>query len=215
MKKMKYVMSHDEFENQCWNYYLFLEEKFLHATQFVYLSKYNFTCYSHEFVNLLIITSIEFENIVKIIYRHTNGLDQSEKFNKPICNYYSEAIVPLFKLLEEGDTPLIKLNSQHVSFSPLVEFGKHRTWWSKYNDVKHSKTTNFRKANMWNVLNALSAVFAIDCLFLKCLATTPVDAPVLSSKLFYFENFRFNASFAPMCTTQEILNDLENMDNAL
>ena len=50
------------------------------------------------------------------------------------------------------------------------------TWWRNYNDVKHQRvglikgTKNYAKANQWNLINALSALYILETKFIAYLS---------------------------------------------
>jgi len=78
-------------------------------------------------------------------------------------------------------------------------------WWEKHNDIKHNRTGklvngknkfNYQHANLYNVLNALAALYVLEKYFYKDLAER--DAPIgkrpyillePSSKMFGFFDF--------------------------
>lgn len=197
-------MTHKEFEDKCWSYYIFLENSFLHTTRYVYLSTDNFDTYSYEFDSLLLTVATEFENIIKIIYITMTG-NQINPDNS-IRLHYNRVKDTLFSRLTSGNIPEAKVISRDILLSPFYKFGKANTWWRAYTGIKHERLGNQHLAKMDNVLNALAAVFCLDCLFAIYLVPNPpdennqMDILLPQSNLFYCNNFSFRACAGRMIT---------------
>lgn len=187
-------MTRKEFNESCWPYYLYLENKFLETTHYVHLTLANYPCYSYEYNSLLITISTEFENIIKIIYlSYENTLPSG---HKPICYFFDAIKSDLFSQVPGNTLPMAQvINGTGIHLNPFDSFcngnaaaTSSKTWWRCYTNVKHWRITNFSEANLENVLNALAAVFLLDSLFMKKfpdrLNGKDVDAPEISSRLF-------------------------------
>lgn len=200
-------MTHNEFEVQYWTYYIFLENSFLHATRYVYLSKKNFSCYSYEFDSMLLTVATEVENVIKTIYREVIKSNNGEKKKKSITEWYNLVKNKIFTNFEYGELPEVSIRGRKLHFSPFKGFGVNTTWWSHYNSIKHDRYLNLTKANMENVLNALAALYCLESLFAMFLASyqpDTYDALLPLSKLFYNKNFKFKYCFEPIATYDEI-----------
>lgn len=207
-------MTRIEFDANCWPYYLYLENKFLEATQYVHLSPDNYKCYSYEYNSLLITTSTEFENILKIIYKsYGNPLTTTDRHSNR--ELFSQIKDKLFIHVTHNTLPEVSIiNSSQMVFKPFDSFfsaDTSQTWWECYTNVKHWRIEKFTEANMENVLMALAAVFILDSLFMinnphkiRALTSTEereIDAPSKPSRLFLPRNFHFRAHYNDIVVT--------------
>lgn len=204
-------LNHSNFENLYWSYYIFLENSFLHATRYVYLSCDNFACYSYEFNSLLLTFATEVENVIKTIYRFFE-INGKVKKGKPesLMQAYDEISHILFQNLTKGELPEVAVTGRSISLSPFDGFGKQSTWWSDHNAIKHDRQMNLQKANMKNVINALAGIYCLDSLFgieLEKKEPDTYDALLPLSNIFHNENFNFKYNFNPICTYNEIGNN--------
>lgn len=64
-------------------------------------------------------------------------------------------------------------------------------WWSPYNDVKHERITNYKKANLKNVVNALAGLYILEIYSVKFIGDRDSvrDVPNDISQLFEAINF--------------------------
>ena len=69
---MSFNLSHDDFENTCWEYYLQLENRFLNITKYIMIDRSNYKTYSFEIMNLILCICVEIESVIKIITGNRN-----------------------------------------------------------------------------------------------------------------------------------------------
>lgn len=203
-------MTREEFDKNCWPYYLYLENSFLETTRFVHLSIDNYACYSYEYNSLLITISTEFENIIKILYK-TYGHPMPTR-RICICDFFTAVRGNIFSPVNASTRPMAYIiDRTDMVFDPFASFctgsqpsTSNQSWWKCYTDIKHWRIDKFNEANLENVLNALAAVFILDSLFMinfpRSYGDKSVDAPEISSRLFSPQNFGFTARWGGFVT---------------
>ena len=96
--------------------------------------------------------------------------------------------------------------SYDISLKPwdswLLESERNPIWWTRYNKVKHdrttlnsrSKTPYYEYANQGNVLKALGALFSLEMHICREIAPSKDILPVDPSKLFRMEGERWQSA---------------------
>lgn len=139
--------------------YEILEEDLLKLFQYIEPADGNENAFSYRTYELLLRAATEFEtNCKKILF--ANGYKRSNKKDLNMNDY---------KKIENATNLSrykVKLNIWHPKskvFQPLFSWGhgKPLDWYTDYNNVKHDRSNNFQKAKLINVINAISAVWAI------------------------------------------------------
>jgi hypothetical protein len=139
--------------------YQLLEQDLLKLFEYVEPSDRNKNVFSQRIYELLLRSATEFEtNCKKILL--ANGYKKALNRDLNINDY--KKIEQATKLSQYQ----IKLNIWYPSskiFSPLKPWGKGLSlkWYKDYNEVKHHRSDNFEKASLINVVNAISAVWAV------------------------------------------------------
>jgi hypothetical protein len=142
-----------------WSYFLSVEEDLERLSRFIEFNQNNYECFSLEIVRLLMAAAAEVDVVCKMI---CHGFD-------PGCNAdniieYREKIIPKYPQLA---TFTVTAPRYGLNFNPWEEW-KHDNnplWWDAYNSIKHKRHTDYYKANLKNVLNAVAGLFVV-CLYL-------------------------------------------------
>jgi hypothetical protein len=145
-------MKISEFEEKYWNYYLHLEEKFMHISSFVHFDSRNFNVFSYEFVSL-------FQNIgaeIDLLFKKICGYSGND--NRTMRDYKNDIIYKCPEIKEKK----IKVNYFNIEIQPFEKLESGMTWWKEYNAIKHNRLDNISKANLENVLEALAALFLLE-----------------------------------------------------
>ncbi len=195
-------MTHEEFEKQCWNYYLILERNFLRSVQYIYLDEANYPTFSLDYVNQLLSICSEVENTVKIISQGECGDKFFPSFKKTLT------ILPGLK---HSRVHLLYFSS--IILTPFENIDEQSEinidWWNAYNAVKHHKIDNIKNANMKNVLQSLSALFILNIHGLKYFARDDEkDSPQIESQLFVDKDFMWNFINMSQCSYKVELLDI-------
>lgn len=150
-------MQQSEKRNLINGYYL-LEQDLKEIFSYIEPTPENFSAYSHRLYSLFIRACTEFEANCKAILIENN----SSIPDKPgIRTYYKIHDYDQYKLINDYH---IKLHVSHeIDLKPLTswEENKEPAWYGEYNDVKHARITEFKKAKFENVLNAIAAIYIL------------------------------------------------------
>lgn len=166
------------FYHEFWKHYIALEQKFVETDKFVSIDSENYGTFSIEFEFLLGAICNEINVVMQRLVRE---YDQNYK-----CNTIKDFLKFMFRIKDPFNLKLVNLELYNLDFFPWgeVETNKNNeitnypTWWNAYNDLKHHRITrkmidgkitvinNFKKANLKNVLTALSALYLLE---MKCI----------------------------------------------
>lgn len=158
-------MNKNEFVKYYWKHYKFLEKQFLDTERYVAIEKDNYAVYSNEFLNLFVLICNEYDaitteycNSIKESKRQLNMLEKNKLLSENIQDFKDLSISTKYKY-------------DNIKILPFSKFATEKTyeWWQAYNLVKHkrsnidseTKKPNYYKANLKNVLTALSALYII------------------------------------------------------
>lgn len=197
------IMNSVEFYNSCWTHYLALENALRKVERYVSFETDNFECYSIEFIEQYLAICSEID---------------------VVCKIYCEEIYPNFKCKDVLDYAYVilenrtdfknaKVECNNIQLEPWKEWStnpqQHRNfqnslnvppnWWSKYNKVKHERTSldengipYYKYANLEYVLNSLAGLFVLCMNCYKELCEKEGDTikvPVEPSKLFQYKGW--------------------------
>lgn len=158
-------MNKNEFVKYYWKHYKFLEKQFLDTERYVAIEKDNYAVYSNEFLNLFVLICNEYDAITT---EYCNSIKESAKpLNMVEKNKLLSENIKDFKDLSIST----KYKYDNIKILPFSKFATEKTyeWWQAYNLVKHKRSNidkdtnkpNYYKANLKNVLTALSALYII------------------------------------------------------
>lgn len=119
----------------------------------------NLSAYSHRIYELLLRTATEFESNCKGILK-ANGYSKPEK-DWNVIDYFK---ISRAARLNEYSLTFERWASAHV-FKPFIEWNPSRreplSWYEAYNEVKHDRYGNFKKAKLEHLMNALAGLICI------------------------------------------------------
>ena len=174
-------MNRETFLRDYWAYYLMLEEKFIHTTNYVTLAEDNYGTYSNEYAALMQMIGGELDSFFKVYcgYAPTDF--------KKISDYYTYLMQDYPDVLNQK----INVRSADIVFQPFAGWDGTRAkqslpWWMAFDNIKHSRAVNKRDANQKNTLYLLGALYLLEMKYLKNLAkgTRIRDLPDKLSILF-------------------------------
>lgn len=119
----------------------------------------NFCVYSHRIYELLLRTATEFEANCK-------GILKANGYSKPEDEW---CVKDYFKIsratrLNEYSLTFERWETAH-EFKPFIEWNPSRreplSWYDAYNDVKHDRYGNFKKATLKYLMNAIAGLICI------------------------------------------------------
>jgi hypothetical protein len=147
--------------NQYWNYFLALEDDVKKIGRFIEVNEDNLQVYSIELARILLSASSEVDVLLKQLCFY---LDDS-KTPKDI-NAYKKIIKE--KLPEFINEPVF-VYRYGFQINPWGDWNKgdNPDWWSSHNKVKHLRHIHFNKANVENVLKAMSGLLICVAYYYK------------------------------------------------
>ena len=140
-----------------WQYFVALEGDLAKTSRFVEIADDNMETYSVEFARLILSAGSEVDVLAKVL------CDQHALVVKPKnIDGYRQAIVarfPEFAFLS------IRVPRYGRELKPWREWanGFNPAWWRTYNDIKHERNVNFRKATLEAAIASVAGVFSLAC----------------------------------------------------
>lgn len=145
-----------------WNYFLALEDDLAKVSRYIEFTQSNYDTYSIELAHLLLAAASEVDVVLKTLCNEVSP----EKSHTGI-NTYRETIQGKQAYLI---TEYCTIPRYGLKLTPWIEWDKNSTsnplWWRSYNSVKHHRDSDFNKANLKNVLNAMAGL-ALANLYLQ------------------------------------------------
>lgn len=151
-----------------WNLYKNIERELISLSWVINVDDDQVKVYSMKIADLLVSTSVAIEALSKELFLKTNG----QPMNPTSANPYfdSDCIRHLNDLWQiEKKELLISSSSFYLSegkrtITPLADCSqkKHGEWKCAYQAVKHNRVVELRKGNLWNLINALGALFILN-----------------------------------------------------
>jgi hypothetical protein len=179
------IMERTDFQ-EYWRYYIHLEALLIKTFDFVALTRDNFFTYSNQYASILRLTGAELDAFFKY-YINSNG--------RNIKDYMQSFAKEHHELIEQE----VEILDSDIILKPFekcegVLCGNPMFWWKAFTDIKHNRVKNFLKANLCNCLNALAALYMIECQCIRDIAESDgeIDIPVPESKLFSLANWDSN-----------------------
>lgn len=138
-----------------WQYYLTLEDDFRHSFRYVEPCKENEHAYSVEYVRLLLAIGSEVDVVLKQICASLGKQGNNIKeYQEAICSSNSNTV--LNTTVKMPGAGFMQITPWDSWFAPTPA---KPDWWGSYNDVKHGRSENFKKANFKNVRDGLAGLF--------------------------------------------------------
>lgn len=188
--------------NPFWTHYLSLEKELQEISEYVSIHKKNRYVFSFKIMQLYFAVCTDIDSIFKHIQSNLKPQEDSSTFN---IKHHIKMLKDKFPLVRDTIVEL-KFSGQVLKFVPFkpifmrsIENHKFSTWWTDYNSVKHSRSDNFHKANLNNLLNSLSALHILNLVYqvsldekwIKGYDSTPIEAPAL----YHYPFFRLKNSY--------------------
>ena len=155
-----------------------MEADFTHFLEYVPYTKENRNAYAPRLLAILLQICGYIDTVFKEMakYQSFRRIPACKTINDLRANdyrgfhigYARDAFEDIYKLSSNSGTKLIaKLDWVGDKYlTPFAAFGegKSPSWWYDYNDVKHNWSANMKRANMDNVLEALSGAFLLNAI---------------------------------------------------
>ncbi|SJZ95905.1 hypothetical protein SAMN02745174_02085 [Cetobacterium ceti] len=184
-------MTINEYCNNFWEYYEYLENDFLALKRYISISTDNYNIYSEEIHKQIMLVCSEFENISKVIQTFDSGDPESLK---KITNFSQWAYQDYEDI--HSIKISIKYRKDNIVLQPFLEWnsGKYISlkWWRKYNLIKHNKVKNYKKGTFETLLLSLSALYFCQMFLAKLIGkkNNERDIPFKYSNLFSINDWK-------------------------
>ena len=168
-----------------WKQYLLLEKDFLETEEYVAIDKSNYKTFSRRYTYLFLNICSEVDSIAE---EYCKIVKPSPKVKNILLKI--AAIVDNDPSIKDQRVST-RYPYERINLVPFAGFDNESAagWWQEYNLVKHYRTDepensipNYQRANLKNVMLALSALFILCNNIYKLLGES--DLPLEQSKLF-------------------------------
>ena len=164
-------MNKNQKELFCWNYFCTLCDMLKNTMQYLdHSDPYNLKCNSYEFQKIIMLSSMEFENIAKQLCLLTNPTLNLKKMNiisitKEILTNYPNMNKTTIMNDYNVYSPL--KNWQIKKDSSGNEYVSGLDWWDSYNNIKHNSYDNYKESNLKNAINSLASLMILEINYIK------------------------------------------------
>lgn len=170
--------------NQFWLHYISLEKSIGDISEYIAIHEDNYQTYSFKNMQLYFAVCSEIDSIFKHIRANIgNDVDKPKKnSDNPNIVQHKDMINKYFSKIKKTKV-VLDISGFDLEFQPFgVLFDSYQTkqasrqagtyeekdyqgWWEDYNAVKHQRLESFRKANLNNLLNSLSALHILNLIY--------------------------------------------------
>lgn len=149
-----------------WNYFLSLEEDFLHISRFIQFHEDNRETYSIEFARLILAACSEVDVVAKSI---TKALG-------PPTDRIHEHMAALLAVHPDIPKHKVVMDRFGLEVMPWDNWsrGKSPDWWSSHNAIKHDRGNHFKEANLMNTFRSIAGLFILLVYYLRQLGVKQV-----------------------------------------
>ncbi|MCG2757628.1 MAG: hypothetical protein L6263_04280 [Desulfobacteraceae bacterium] len=145
-----------------WHYFLLLEDELDKISRFIEINEENYNVYSIELTKLLLSICSEVDVVAKLLCKEVDIIlyDKIKGSGNANISTYRTVIHTIFPEFYKTNVAIPYYN---LSFAPWNSFKENKSpaWWNEYNDVKHERNLNFKKANLENILNSMSGLMIL------------------------------------------------------
>lgn len=186
-------MNRNELMRNYWRYYRNLENKLIATSSYVEIHRDNFAAFSNEYALLLQSTGAELDNFFKVFC----GYNLTDR--KSINDYAGHILSSYPDVVNQ----IITISDRGIDLQPFAGWNtstpaQSLNWWISFDEVKHNRAGNIKKANQENVLNMMAALFLLEMKYLGSVAAqdasgqlTEPDVPDDQSILFDLKGWNF------------------------
>lgn len=175
------ISNQQDFNKHYWKYYLSLEHDFLNTEPYVSIDSHNFHSFSIEYLKLYQAICSEIDVVAKCFCKIMDS-----NFSGKTIPHYCKTILDNYPLF--SDTT-ISAKNYDLTFQPWKGWSyniepdgttksTNPDWWTKYNKIKHERTTfntssgmqYYEFANQEYVLNSLGGLFIVNMFIYRSIA---------------------------------------------
>ena len=143
-----------EYKQNYWKQYSLLEKEFDETSQYVTLDNDNLATFSPFYLKLILGIGSEIDNVLKEACGLTGRADMADYAASILSKYPS--ITTQSVTVENSNITITPFSGWNISQpSQSLEF------WKKYNEIKHDRIANYKKASLDTVITALAGLYII------------------------------------------------------
>ena len=136
-----------------WNYFLAIERDLEALSRYVEFSSDNYTTYSLEMARIILAAASEIDVLLKAICNKESPGDAADN----IIKYKKVVESKLPNIMDfEVDIPRWDI---HLIPWEIWKSNDVPDWWTAYNKVKHHRNDEYRRANLFNTLYTVTALY--------------------------------------------------------
>jgi hypothetical protein len=143
-----------------WNYFLSTEADLIELSRYIEFDKRNYKCFSVEMARLLMAAAAEVDVVCKQLCLAVNPVSRANSINQ-----YRGEILRAFPMIPQFEVLAPRYGLHLKPWLNWRRPNKPPDWWTAYNKTKHHRHTEYHRACLKNVLNAVSGLFVV-CLYL-------------------------------------------------
>lgn len=146
----------EEFKRIHWNYFIAIDSDIEYLARYIEFTEANFATHSIELVRLLLSVASEVDVIAKLLCKKL-----SPNAPRKDINDYRDVLTS--SLPKEIYNLNVCMPISGLKLTPWLNWSRsdNPDWWRAYNKVKHERSLHFAKANLKNVLNAVSGLYIL------------------------------------------------------
>ena len=139
-----------------WNYFLSVEADLERLSRFIEFDERNYQCFSVENARILIAAAAEADVVCKQLCRKVALASSADNIHK-----YQDEIVPACPVLPRFEVLAPRYGLRLKPWDSWNNPGGVPTWWTAYNKIKHHRDTEYYRASLKNVLDAVAGLFVV------------------------------------------------------
>lgn len=206
------MITRKELEEEYWQYYLLLEDKFINTLQYVELRKFNYWTFSNEYELLIQAIGAELDSVFKMFCGLTNS-----NIRYSIADYAKIILEEPASIYPDIVNQQVIVMNKNITLQPFKTWDVSKAaqsvpWWQGFVNIKHNRNKCEKEANLKNVLSILSALYLLEMKEYKRIfdrnktngLPEESDIPDMSSKLFLLKNWnsKYVSTFGAMIVTE-------------
>jgi hypothetical protein len=145
-----------------WNYLLAIENDLENLSRYIEFDAKNFACFSIEIARILLTSGAEVDVVCKQLCKKLNASSKADSIHQ-----YRDEIIQAFPQISDFN---ICMDRYGIILKPWEKWQNTKDdplWWTAYNKIKHERMSEYARANLENVLNAISGLFVVTLYFYK------------------------------------------------
>jgi hypothetical protein len=159
-----------------WNYFLSLEDDFLHISRYIQFHADNNATYSIEFAKIILASCSEVDVVAKAITKQLGK--KTEKINE-----HMDVLLPTFPDIPQHKVFMDRFG---MDVTPWENWGQGKSpdWWKSHTNIKHDRGNHFNEANLQNTFRSIAGLLVLLVYYLRQAGANEVYPPprVLSTE---------------------------------